>query len=111
MDSFVVAFVVTLLRFEIAKRLPSIWRVIESEEQELLALHHGAGPIGKGVIVVAIVWVACYVSVWPWIAMRLDPPFVTALVAVMGSAVALMVYLWWITLSTVRNLWHKLHKA
>ena len=111
MDSFAVAYLAELLRVEVAKRLPGLWRAVDHEEIRVVGAFRRAGPLRKSAMVAALLWAACYLSVLPWTAIQQDPPVLTASVAAVGSIVALLVYSWWVVMSAVRSLRRRLRRA
>ena len=111
MDSFVMTYVVELVRVELAKHLPALSRLMHDQEDQVVAVYQRAGTLRKSVMVAALVWSACYTAVVPWMAMQLDPPILTASVATLGSVAALVVYTWWCAMSAVRSVRRKLGKA
>ena len=95
MDSFTLIYLVELVQVGLAEKRPAWWRAIHLRVDWVVGVYRRGSVMRKGVMVAALVWLACYAAVLPWMALQLDPPVLTALVAGAGSIMALLIYSWW----------------
>ena len=111
MDSFMVTFVIAYARVLLASHSPRVSGAIHRWEETGAGMWRAAGPVRRSGMISVLVWVACYASTVPWMAMDADPPMLTALVATVGTAVALIAYCVWGVTLAMRSLRAKLTKA
>ena len=111
MDSFMVAFAVAHARALLASHLPRVSGAMHRWEETTSGMWRAAGLVRRSGMIAILVWVACYASTVPWMAMDADAPILTAWVATVGTAIALIAYCCWGLTVAARSLRAKLIKA
>ena len=95
LDSFWVAYAITLFHFAFWRHTPAAWCLISRGERAGIDFVQAARLPMKCLIAAGITLIAFYTSMAPWLILHLDPPLLTAQVVLVGTFAALIAYIGW----------------